>query len=324
MVSQRVSRRSSQRSSQRASWKPALCTVLVMGTQWLLPSPFLRSDTRARFDGAVDSSVGGAIDVAINWRSALGVIQPSTAADLDEIRDRGYLIVAVKNNQAPLGFVDTTGELRGFEIDIAHRLAEDLLGDASAVRFVPVRNVDRLNAVLADRVDIAIAAITLTEPRRRLVNFSDPYYFDGAGFITTNPQIQQLSDLRRATIAVLDRSSTVARVRYTVPGAQLRPVVSYDEARSLLAEGAVDAFAGDASVLAGWLPTADAYRLLPQILSVEPLAVALPKGTQYDALRSGVNQSIRQGYAEGWLQERAIHWGLPAEDAAEAVTEFRL
>ncbi|MGB7087263.1 MAG: transporter substrate-binding domain-containing protein, partial [Phormidesmis sp.] len=218
-------------------------------------------------------------------------VRAAAAAELSEIRDRGYLIVAVKNNRPPLGFIAEDGELSGFEIDIARRLAEVLLGDASALRLVPVRNSDRLNAVIEDRVDIAIAAITITEPRRRIISFSDPYYLDGVAFVTPNPSIQQLPDLRSATIALLDRSSTVAHVRYILPGSRLVAVDSYAEGRSLLDSGAADAFAGDVSVLSGWSfdqrlasaqdqPTGE-YRLLPSIISAEPLSVAIPKGTQY-------------------------------------------
>ncbi|MEL7511155.1 MAG: hypothetical protein AAGM27_03245, partial [Cyanobacteria bacterium J06554_3] len=85
-------------------------------------------------------------------------------------------------------------------------------------------------------------------------------------------------------------------------------------------EGSVDAFAGDASVLAGWSRAATEqdteqdtdYRLLPTVISVEPLAVVLPKGRQYDDLQDAINQSIRQWYDEAWLQERAEYWGLPS------------
>ncbi|MGB3294099.1 MAG: transporter substrate-binding domain-containing protein [Phormidesmis sp.] len=241
----------------------------------------------------------------------------AAAAELSEIRDRGYLIVAVKNNRAPLGFVDASGNLSGFEIDIARRLAAEILGDESAVRLVPTRNEERLNAVIADEVDMAIAAITITASRRRIVNFSDPYYLDGTAFITNQPEIQGLRDLRISTVALINRSSAVAHVRYILPGAQLVGVSSYAEGQSLLQNGTVDAFAGDASVLTGWTiePGAQPYRLLPSILSAEPLSVALPKGVRYTPLQEAVNQALRRWYEEGWLQERAAYWGLPAETA---------
>ncbi|MGB3297145.1 MAG: transporter substrate-binding domain-containing protein [Phormidesmis sp.] len=283
-------------------------SVTLMGTmQWLLPFPFLFAPWQK----------------TVQKTAAQGT---AIAAELPEIRDRGYLIIAVKNNRAPLGFIDETGELNGFEIDIAHRLAEVLLGDSSAVRFVPTSNIDRLNAVLEDRVDIAIAGITLTEPRRRIVSFSDPYYLDGAALITQSPDVQTLRDLRTSTIALIDRSSTVSHVKYILPGAQLIGVSSYAEGRRLLASGRVDAFAGDVSALSGWNREssgessgesgAASYRILPNILSAEPLAIALPKGTQYDPLRTEINQALRRWYAEGWLQSRAAYWQLPAETSS--------
>lgn len=271
-----------------------------MGTvQWLLPSPFLREPWQGNRQGV------------------------AAAAELSKIRDRGYITIAVKNNRPPLGFIDETGELNGFEIEIAHRLAEELLGDRSAVKLVPVSNIDRLNAVLAGRVDIAIADITLTEPRRRIVSFSDPYYLDGTAFITKNPNIQNLSGLRTGTVALLDRSSSVPHVKFILPGAKLVAVSSYAQGRDLLASGTVDAFAGDASVLASWsLESGDqGYRILPNILSADPLAIAIPKGAQYDPLLTAINQAVRRWYAEGWLQARAAHWGLPAESLPPVNTQ---
>lgn len=247
----------------------------------------------------------------------------ATAAELSEIQSRGYLTVAIKNNRPPLGFIDEAGELSGFEIDIARRLAEDILGDPEAVRFLPVSNVERITAVLEDRADVAIAAVTLTTPRLRLVDFSDPYYLDGTAFIvasgpepTGNASPETIEDLRVGTVALLERSSAIAHVRYILPGASLVGIDSYAEGQRLLNEGSIDAFAGDASVLAGWsmadIDRDTDYRLLPTVISVNPLAVVIPKGRQYDDLQNAINQSIRQWYAEAWLQERAEYWGLPS------------
>ena len=241
------------------------------------------------------------------------------AAELSEIRDRGYLIVAIKDNRPPMGFLDSDNQLSGFEIDIARRLAEELLGDANAVELVPTQNVDRLSAVIEDRVDVAIAALTITEPRRRIISFSDPYYLDGTAFVTrlptdSSPAIQTIRDLQLGTIAVLDRSSTVAWVKYILPSAQLLGVSTYLEAQALVESGAVDAFAGDASVLVGWTMVGGAlmnHSLLPEIISVEPLAIAVPKGQQYTSLQTAVNKAIQRWYEEGWLQARAEFWGLP-------------
>lgn len=248
----------------------------------------------------------GTIGLAVQ----LAIPASASAAELSEIRSRGYLLVAVQEDRPPLGFRDPSGNLTGFEIELAHRLAEALLGDPDAVRLQTVRNVERLDAVMSDEVDLAIAAVTLTEPRRRVVSFSEPYYLDGTGFITRNQDIRQLQDLQLRTVALLDGSSTIAHVRYRLPAARLVGVDSYQAALTLLERGEVDAFAGDASVLAGWVQQDPDYRLLSQIISVEPLAIVLPKGVQYDELRAGVNAAIRYWAEQGWLQQWAADWGL--------------
>lgn len=240
----------------------------------------------------------------------------AVAAELSEIRDRGYITIAVKDNRAPLSSLDELGNFSGYEIDIARRLAEELLGDETAVAFVPVRNVERINAVIANEVDIAIAAITLTEPRRRIVDFSNPYYLDGTAFITQSPAVTRLEDLRLGVVSVLNRSSSVPHVRFILPGARLVGVNSYAEGQALLTSGEVDAFAGDASVLTSWLQDTEVpsgeYRMLPNLLSADPLAIAIPKGIQHKELREQINAAIRRWYQEGWLQERAEFWGLPS------------
>ncbi|HBB32325.1 MAG TPA: ABC transporter substrate-binding protein [Cyanobacteria bacterium UBA9273] len=232
-------------------------------------------------------------------------------AELEEIQKRGELIVAIKDNLRPLGFRDGAGNLQGLEIDIARRLAAELLGNPDAVVLQPVMNRDRLNVVLEGKVDLTIARVTLTDSRTRLVDFSIPYYLDGTGLVTKDNSINQLRDLAKGTIAVINGSSTIAVVRYTLPDSKLVGVDSYEEARSLLENGGANAFAADTSVLAGWVQDYPEYRLLSARLSGEALCVVMPKGLQYNQLRRRVNEAIARWQAEGWLAERAAAWGLP-------------
>ncbi|MEH1934900.1 MAG: transporter substrate-binding domain-containing protein [Nostoc sp.] len=243
--------------------------------------------------------------------SIVGTGLTVSAAQMPEIQQRGYLTVAVKDNLRPLGFRDASGNLQGLEIDLAQRLAVDLVGKAEAVKFKPVANRDRLSVVLDKKVDFAIARVTATESRSRIVSFSVPYYLDSTVLVTKDASVQQLSDLAKRKIAVLNNSSTIAKVRYYVPNAELVGVNSYDEAREGIESNAAVAFAADASVLSGWVQQYPQYRLLPTKLSTEPLSVVMPKGLQYDELRRNVNQAIARYLEEGWLQQRSQYWGLP-------------
>lgn len=231
--------------------------------------------------------------------------------DLKTIQAQGQLRVAVKDNLIPLGFRGSDGQLQGLEIEIAQRLSQELLGRPDALVLVPVLNQERIAAVLDGRVDIAIARVTMTPMRSRVVAFSIPYYRDGTALITQNPAIQTSLDITNQAIAVLDNSSTIPLIRNRLPQAQLIGVPSYEAARSLLEKGDAIAFAADASVLSGWVQKHPQYRLLTPTLSVEPLCIVLPKGLQYDELRQQINQILIRWQAEGWLKERAVYWGLP-------------
>jgi len=265
------------------------------------------------------------------WQGLIGQPRQAIAADLAEIRSRGYLIVGVKENLRPLGFRDATGTLQGFEIDVARQLAADLLGDSTAIEFVPLMNVERLAAVY-DRVDVTIAQVGVTESRERVVQFSLPYLLDGTALITQRFNLRtddfnldlrrdELSDGRRdgrnsiaqfngRTIAVLENSPAIAQLRYLLPAASLVAVDSYQAASELLAAQRVAAFAGDRSVLIGWTQEDANYAVVPGLLSVQALAIAMPRGMQYDSLRRAINTSLEQWRDQGWLEERSQAWGL--------------
>jgi polar amino acid transport system substrate-binding protein len=233
------------------------------------------------------------------------------AADLPTIRQRGYLIVAVKDNVPPLGFRDAAGQLQGLEIDIARRLAEVILGSPEAVKLVPVLNQDRLRLVMEDHVDLAIAQITATPARARLVDFSPPYYLNGTSFVTSQPDLQTIAQLVGKPIAVLQPSRTLEVVQSALPNSPLLGVDSYEAGKALLDSGKAVAFAANTTVLTGWVQTEPGYHLIPDQLAREALAVVFPKGLQYQELAVLIHQAIAQWQRDGWLAKRATYWGLP-------------
>jgi len=249
--------------------------------------------------------------ILLSWPAASVQVAALHAADLTAIRERGRLIVAVKDNTRPLGFRDAAGNLQGFEIDLARALARELLGDPAAVELRPLNNRDRLPAVFNGEVDLAIACLTATPARARLVDFSRAYYFDSTGFVTRQPEVQRFSDLVGRRVLVLNPSSTIAIIRHALPQADLTGVASYQEALELLEAGQAAAFAADRSVLAGWVQEYPRYRLLPNRLQGTALAIALPRGLQYAELHREVNAAIARWQASGWLDSRRDYWGLP-------------
>jgi polar amino acid transport system substrate-binding protein len=248
--------------------------------------------------------------------SLLGFIPQNTigfAASLAEIKERGKLIVGVKDNVRPLGFLGEDGKLWGLEIDIARNLAKELLGNPEAIVLVPVSNQERLKVVLDNKVDITIARVTVNSSRSRVVNFSNYYYLDGTGIIVKDRDktIANRYDLRSRKIAVLKNSSTISVIYSQIPKAKLVGVNSYREALELLENNEVEAFAADRSLLTGWVQEYPEYRLLADRLSGEALAVVMPKGLDYQELFLKINESIDLWRKNGWLRERMEYWQLP-------------
>jgi polar amino acid transport system substrate-binding protein len=243
-------------------------------------------------------------------RNVVFPIQGALAAEWGEIQERGQLIVGIKDNLRPLGFRDEEGNLQGLEIDIARKLAEELLGDRDAVVLQPVTNTERLNMAISGEVDITIARVGTTPSRSRLVNFSRYYYLDSTGFVTRDANLRSRVDLKFRKVAILEGSSTIAIVRYALPEVQLVGVESYREAFMLLETGEAVAFAGDRSVLTGWVQEYPQYRLMRDRLGGTPLAIVVPKGLQYGELYLQVNAAIARWQDSGWLQERIDYWGL--------------
>ena len=246
----------------------------------------------------------------IFWLSFLSGNLTASAATMAEIQQRGYLNMAVKDNLRPLGFRDEKGNLQGLEIDLAKHLASDLLGKADAVKLQPVANSDRLPLVFNQQVDLAIAGVTATESRSRIVSFSVPYYYDGAGIVTKNTAIQTLEDVSKRKIAILNHSSTIGYLKYFTPSAELVSVDSYAQGWEKIESNQVDGFAADLSILSGWVQVHPEYHILPTKLSAQPLSVVMPKGLQYDELRRNVNEAIARYTVTGWLKERIEYWGL--------------
>ncbi|NJN32073.1 MAG: transporter substrate-binding domain-containing protein [Synechococcales cyanobacterium RM1_1_8] len=128
--------------------------------------------------------------------------------------------------------------------------------------------------------------------------------------ITDQPGLNRLAAWQDQRLGVLADSTAIAVVRSRLPRLTLVPYASYQAALAGLRQGEADGFAGDATVLAGWVQAHPAYAVVGPRLSTEPLAVALPKGLQHESLRRAIEQSLTQGQRSGWLGQQARRWGL--------------
>ncbi|GGU74791.1 sugar-binding protein [Streptomyces filipinensis] len=95
---------------------------------------------------------------------------------------RRKLIVGVDQSSYHWGYrnPNTQGaELEGFDIDLVHRIAQDILGDPDAVQFKAIPTSQRISAIQDGRVDMVVRTMTITCERLQQVAFSAPYFKTG-------------------------------------------------------------------------------------------------------------------------------------------------
>src|SRR5215468_9109281 len=139
---------------------------------------------------------------------------------LDIVLKRDKLIVATYSTSPPLAYVDDNGKLVGFEIDMAHEIAKDLLGDPEKVELVVVQSDGRFPAALSGKVDFGLCSTTITPDRAVRIAFTRPYLDTGGSVIARrDAEIKHVKELNdsKFTYAVLNVPPAIARAKLVLP-----------------------------------------------------------------------------------------------------------
>jgi polar amino acid transport system substrate-binding protein len=108
----------------------------------------------------------------------LAAIAPARADDtLAAIKQKGVLVVGVKTDYRPWGFLDADGKNVGLEIDLAKEVAQRL---GVKLEMVPVTAVNRMEFLRQGRIDLIIATLGDTPERRKVIGMVEPNYYAGA------------------------------------------------------------------------------------------------------------------------------------------------
>ena len=128
----------------------------------------------------------------------------SNEADaIAKIKERGYVRIGVFSDKPPFGYVDKDGKNQGYDIYFAKRIAKDLLGDESKVKFELVEAAGRVEVLVADKVDITLANFTKTPERAQVVDFALPYMKVSLGIVSPEGAvIKSIDELKDKTLIV--------------------------------------------------------------------------------------------------------------------------
>lgn len=132
--------------------------------------------------------------------AALAMTMGAAHADLDDILERGKVVIAVPQDFAPFGSVGLDLKPEGYDVDVAGMIAKDLEVE---LELVPVTSANRIPFLQSGKVDIVISSMGANPGRAKSIWFTAPYapFFSGV-FAAPDMAINSAADLGGMTVAV--------------------------------------------------------------------------------------------------------------------------
>jgi polar amino acid transport system substrate-binding protein len=218
------------------------------------------------------------------------------------------IVIATEGAYPPFNFVDSNNKLQGFDVDIANALCEKMQVKCTIV----AQDWDGIiPALLAKKYDAIVASMTITDERKKQVDFTDRYYRTPLSVaVPKDSDIKELSPAAFKGKTVGAQSSTTQAIHaedvYGKAGAEAKLYPTQDEANADLANGRLDASVADKFVLVEWLKNAgkDCCKLLGDIEGTTSEAgIAIRKEDQ--ELKAQLNKAIKDIVADGTYKKIA-------------------
>lgn len=228
------------------------------------------------------------------------------------IQERGRLIVGVSADSYLLASRNPlSGEIEGFDIDMAKAVAQAILGDEDAIQLRVITAGDRIPVLEAGEVDIVARNMTMTCSRWEQIGFSEEYYRSGQKILVRlGSEITGLDTLAGHKVCAPNGTSSMENLIRLAPEAEPVGALNHTGCLVLFQEGAVDAITGDDTVLAG-LASQDPYAVVleGEAFSEEPYGIGVPQdATDLAAFINGVLEQMR---ADGQWQAAYDRWFAP-------------
>lgn len=231
--------------------------------------------------------------------------------DLSLIEQKGKIVVGVRDDASPFGFRDKNGVLVGYDIDLARILAQNILGNSSAVEFVPVTASNRIMKLNSGEVDCLIATMSVTNQRQQILDFSMPYYMAGqAILVRSTSKATSLRDFEGNKLIIVYGSTSERNLRSNVPEVTVLGYKTYNDAYKALKSGKAEGIVADDTILLNFALNDKSVKLLPKRYSKEPYAIAFRKGQQSARLISKTNYVIENLQSTSKLNRLQEKWKI--------------
>jgi polar amino acid transport system substrate-binding protein len=254
--------------------------------------------------------------------AALALAGSAAAADapvLSRIAESRELRVGMSGDQPPLNMKSKSGEIIGFEPDVATLLARAMQVE---LKIVVKPFAELLAALTSGEVDVVMSNVTITPERNLQAAFVGPYFVSGKSILTRSEKLARIDDTTpinapEVKLTALAGSTSQKFVEMLVPKAKLVTTADTAAGIELVLQDKVDAMVADypTCLYAVARHSGRGLTTLLSPLTIEPIGIALPPNdalfmnlieNYLAALRAtGVLDALRKKWMEdaAWLQE---------------------
>ena len=234
------------------------------------------------------------------------------ADQLSDIKKKGEIVIGVLGIDEPNSFIDPkTREFIGYEIDLAKAIAAKI-GVKPVFKQIAV--AARIPELQQGGVDLLAASLTHNKEREAQVDFSLTTVVTGQkALVKKSSGIKGVPDLAGKKVVTVKGGTQEPNTKKAVPTAEVVTFENTQQAFQALQQGKGVAFVNDeASLIAEHAKLGDKakdYVILPQNLSVEPLAFGIKKGEA--TLKAAVDDTLRGLEKSGAAEKTFLQWYGP-------------
>jgi polar amino acid transport system substrate-binding protein len=230
--------------------------------------------------------------------------------------------VGVLANNPPFSF-QIGGQWTGFDIEIAQGVAHQL--GIEKIEYVPVTLDQRSPSVVAGKVDMVVASMTITRYRESKssskVDFSLPYFQDGqALLVPSSSPIKSYLDLNGKKVGAVKGSTASFYMTQINPDATVEKYADNVALGKALKAGEVDAATNDYLVLSGMIASSEdpaAWRIAGDRMTTEPYGIAVAQNQS--AWRNAINHALLAMWESQDWHAAADTWFGPTSKYASPI-----
>ena len=213
------------------------------------------------------------------------------------------LRVATDATFPPMEFVEN-GKKTGFDVELVEAVAAKM---GKKVEWVDIDFKGLVPGLIAKRYDMAVSAIYITDERKKVVDFTQPYYAGGlVAMVKDGSSIAKLADLNGKKVSVQVGTKSVSYLTDNYPKVQRVEVEKNQEMFNLVDIGRADAAVTGKPAAFQYVRTRGGMKVLPEQLTTEEYGMAIRKDTP--ELTAAVNKALEQLKADGGYQAVVNKW----------------